>query len=47
MKLLKNYLRSSMKDERLTGLALMHIQPEVVINIDTVIDRYMSNKSKR
>ena len=28
-----------MTDERLTGLALMYIHPDIEINIDNVIDR--------
>jgi len=36
MKLLKNYLRNTMTDDRLTGLALMYIHPEVDINIINV-----------
>lgn len=40
LKILKNYLRNSMTDERLTGLALMYIHPEIEIDIETVIDRF-------
>ena len=47
MKLLKSCLRNSMTDMRLTGLALMYIHPRIDIDINTVIDRFMSHKSKR
>ena len=40
MRLLKNHLRTGMNDERLTGLALMYIHPEIDINVDDVIDRF-------
>jgi hypothetical protein len=42
MRLLKNHLRTSMMDQRLTGLALMYIHPEIDINIDNVIDQFAS-----
>ena len=35
MKLLKTYLRNTMTDERLTGLALMYIHPEIDIDPET------------
>ena len=47
MKLLKNNQRSTMTDERLTGLALMYIHPDIEINIDNVIDRYVSSGKRR
>jgi hypothetical protein len=40
MRLLKNHLRTGMTDERLTGLALLYIHPEIDVNIDDVIDRF-------
>lgn len=40
LKVLKSYLRNSMTDERLTGLALMYIHPEIEIDLETVIDRF-------
>jgi hypothetical protein len=36
------HLRTSMMDQRLTGLALMYIHPEIDINIDNVIDQFAS-----
>lgn len=40
LKRLKTYLRSTMTEERLTGLALMHIHRDVHIDAETVIDRF-------
>ena len=42
LKIVKNFLRSRMTDERLTGLALMYIHPEIEIDITSVIDRYVN-----
>jgi len=42
MKLLKTYLRNSMTDHRLTGLALMCIHTEVEVDIANVIRRLMA-----
>ena len=48
LKLLKNLLRNRMQDERLTGLALMYIHPEIDIDISAVIERFLqSNSGKR
>jgi hypothetical protein len=47
MRILKNYLRSRMKDDRLTGLALMYIHPETHIDVDKVIDRFATTKKRR
>ena len=46
-KLLKTYLRNSMTDERLTGLALMYIHPEIDIDIDAVMDRFAARTAKQ
>ena len=35
-----------MTDERLTGLALMYIHPDVEINISSVIDRFAEKNRK-
>ena len=40
MKLLKNYLRSIMKEDRLTNLALIYIHKDVEIKVDEVIDSF-------
>lgn len=47
MKLLKTYLRNAMSDERLTGLALMYIHPEINIDPHTVVDRFASRPVNR
>jgi len=46
MKLLKTYLRNSMTDDRLTGLALMYIHPEVEIDNANVIRRFTATPAK-
>jgi len=46
IKLLKTYLRNSMTDDRLMGLALMNIHPEVDIDIASVIHRFMAMPAK-
>jgi hypothetical protein len=43
MKLIKNYLRNTMTDERLSALALMYIHPRIDINIEEVINRFTTN----
>ncbi|XP_025192782.1 zinc finger MYM-type protein 1-like isoform X2 [Melanaphis sacchari] len=43
LKRLKSYLRTSMGQERLSGLALLQIQREVPIDFDKVIDEFVSN----
>lgn len=40
LKLLKTYLRSTMSSDRLNGLALMFIHPEISIDIDAVVDGF-------
>lgn len=47
MKIIKNYLRNTMKDERLTALALMYIHPEVNIDVKKVIDRFLDKPVMR
>ena len=44
MKLLKTYLRNAVSDERLTGLALMYIHPEIDIDPHMVVDRFASRR---
>ena len=46
MKLLKTYVRNTMTDDRLTGLALMYIHPEVEIDVANVIRRFMAMPAK-
>jgi hypothetical protein len=40
LKYLKNYLRSTMGDERLNGLAHMYINRDISLNYDRVIDEF-------
>ena len=40
LKRLKTYLRSSMLEERLTGLALLHIHHDIPVPVDVIIDRF-------
>jgi hypothetical protein len=47
MKLIKNYLPNTMTDERLSALTLMYIHPQIDINIDEVIDRFLDKPIKR
>ena len=46
MKLLKSYLRSSMTDDHLTGLALMYIHLEVDIDVGKIICWFMAIPAK-
>jgi hypothetical protein len=43
---LKNWLRSRMCEDRLTGLALMTIHREIVMDIDNIIDRYARSRKR-
>ena len=45
--LLKDYLWTRTYDERLTGLALMYIHPEIDIDIQEVIDVFASKHKRR
>jgi hypothetical protein len=47
MKLSKNYLCSTMTDAALSALALMYIHPQIDINIEEVIDRFLDKPIKR
>jgi len=47
MKLIKSYLRNTMTDERLTALALVYIHPEIDINVEKVIDRFLDKPIMR
>jgi len=43
---MKTYLRNSIGEDRLNGLALLHIHREVVITVDEVLDRFASKKRR-
>lgn len=49
LKLIKTYLRSTMSQERLSGLAIMSINHEVgkSLSYDEMIDHFASRKSRR
>ncbi|XP_074305277.1 uncharacterized protein LOC141640371 [Silene latifolia] len=49
LKLIKSYLRSSMSEERLNGLAMLSIEKELLenINVDVIIDDFASQNARR
>lgn len=49
LKIIKNYLRSSMSQERLVGLAMMSIEFSVLekINIDKIVSEFANKKSRK
>ena len=49
LKLLKNYLRSAMSQERLNGLATICIEKDLLdkVNVDTIINDFASKNVKR
>jgi len=47
MKRLKNYLRNSTGQERLTGLALLSVHRQIHIDPDEVIDRFAKEKNRQ
>lgn len=47
MKRLKNYSRSTMTEERLNGLALLHVHLNVKIDKNNIIDRFSSLGNRR
>ena len=49
LKLLKNYLRSTMSQERLVGLAICCIEKDVLdtIDLDTVLNDFASRNARR
>jgi len=40
LKFIKNYLRSTMTDERLNGMALLFVHPDITLDYDAVIDEF-------
>ena len=44
---LKNYLRSTMGEERLNGLALMHTHREMELNLEEIIDLFATRHPRR
>lgn len=47
MRRIKNYLRATMGDERLSNLSMMHIHRSRHVAISTIIDRFAANKNRR
>ena len=47
LKYLKNYLRSSMTQERLNDLVLLHVHREMPLNYNVVIDEFSRGKGRR
>ena len=43
----KTWLRSSVGQERLTGLALMHFHPELVPSAESIVDEFLLRKPRR
>ena len=44
---LKTYLRTTMNEERLNGLALMAIHREIPVNSEKVIEEFVTRKARR
>ena len=47
LKRLKTYTRSSMGEERLNGLALMHVHHDIIPNVDDVINKFADSGKRR
>ncbi|PIK36824.1 putative 52 kDa repressor of the inhibitor of the protein kinase-like [Apostichopus japonicus] len=47
MRRIKNYMRSTMNEERLSGLALMHIHRDFAIDVDAVLKKFASDGNRR
>lgn len=47
LRLIKTYLRSSMTQERLTNLAIIRINREFDVNIESLIDKFALKKKRR
>ncbi len=49
MKLIKNYLRSTMSQERLVGLAMMSIEHEILqeIDIESIMKDFAEKKARK
>ena len=43
----KTYLRSAMKTERLSALALMHAYRDMPIDVEALIRKFCANKNRR
>ena len=47
MRRVKSYLRSTMGDERLSNLSLLHVHRHLNVDVDTAINDFISRKSRR
>jgi hypothetical protein len=47
MQCMKSYLRSTMGDERLSNLSLLHVHWHLNVDVDTAINDFISSKSRR
>ena len=47
LKRIKTYLRSTMGENRLNGLALLNIHPEIIIKPEEVVDTYANKHPRR
>ena len=47
MRRIKNYLRTTMRDERLSNLSLLHVQRLMSIDTVAVIDQFIALKNRK
>ena len=47
LKRIKTYLRSTMVEDRLNGLSLMHVHPEIPLNFDQAINTFAADGNRR
>ena len=47
LKRIKTYLRSTMVEDRLNGLFLMHVHPEIPLNFDQAINTFAADGNRR
>jgi hypothetical protein len=46
LKRLKNYLRNTIEEERLTGLALLSVHRNIIVDPEEVINRFLNEKQR-
>ncbi|CAH2015035.1 unnamed protein product [Acanthoscelides obtectus] len=47
LKRIKTWLRSTMLQERLVGLALLYMHSDIKIDVNTILDRFASKNNRR
>ena len=47
MRRIKTYLRTTMGDERLSNLSLLHVQRHMSIDTEAVIDQFIAMKNRK